>query len=160
MISHQLLFVDPAQEIGRGLAGGGVHPHVERSVVPEGEPALGAVELWRRDAEVDQKAVDRDHPQPIEHRPRLGEPGVDQGHAVAERLQGETRRLERVGVAVDPDQLPVRGRALQHGARMSAEPHGPVAVPSRWLRVEPGEHLIQQDGKVRRALLPRYVIAS
>ena len=91
----------------------------------------------------DQKAIDRDHPQPIEHRPRLGEPGVDQSDPVAKRLKGETRRLERVGVAVDPDQLPVRGRALQHRARMSAKTHGRVAVPSRGLGVEPGEHLVQ-----------------
>ena len=45
-------------QIERGRAARRVHPHVERAFPGEREPAVGVIELRRRDAEVEQEAID------------------------------------------------------------------------------------------------------
>ena len=46
-----------ARQVGGGLAGGRVHPHVQRAVGGKGEAARGLVDLVRGDAEVQEDAV-------------------------------------------------------------------------------------------------------
>ena len=46
----------PCHDVGRGRSGA-AHAHVERTVVAEGKPARGLVELHRGDAEVENHAI-------------------------------------------------------------------------------------------------------
>ena len=156
----ELALVDPPQEIAGGLARARVHPHVERPVVPEREPALGAVELRRRDAEIDQEAVDRDHPQ-AGRAPRA-RARTARGPASPDRRTVRARRVD-ISSAAGSRSIPI---SRPSGADRSRTDRACPPIPTvasqsdpRRLRIEPGQDLVEQDGKVRCAFLPRYVIA-
>src|SRR5581483_1119621 len=75
-----------------------VHPHVERTRLPEAEAALRPLELHRRDAKVVEEAVG-----PALHG-HLREPGADPDEPRSEPRQASGGSLEGLRVAVDPDQ--------------------------------------------------------
>ena len=52
---RNVALVGAGKKVGRALAAGGVHAHVQRAVEAEAEAALGVVDLRRRDAEVEQQ---------------------------------------------------------------------------------------------------------
>ena len=122
--SEALFAVDPqnpgelargvgVEDVGRGLAGGRVHPHVERRVVRVGEAACGVVELQRRDPEIEQHAVDGRQAETRENLGKLVIDGVHQGGARLVGLQPGCGERERVGVAVDADEAGLRVRCQQ-----------------------------------------------
>src|SRR5581483_5238369 len=75
-----------------------VHPHVERTRLPEAEAALRPLELHRRDAKVVEESVG-----PALHG-HLREPGADPDEPRSEPRQASGGSLEGLRVAVDPDQ--------------------------------------------------------
>jgi hypothetical protein len=156
---RQLLFIYTGQEVGGRLAHGGVHPHVERAVVPERKPALRAIELGRRDAEIDQEAVHRDHPQPVEHLAGLRKAGVHQRDPIAERFQQTARHFQRVRIAIHSDETSIGRRTFEHQTGVSAHAQGEVAISAARFRVEPGEHLFGQNWQVCRSLMTRLVVS-
>jgi hypothetical protein len=138
-----------SEQLAHRLALRLVHAHVERAALPEREPALGAIELRRRDAEIDQEPVDGEDAEVGEHLPCPREGGVDQRHPVAERLQHQARGRQRVPVAVEPDQAAVRRGPFQDGAGVATQADGRVAVATAGPRLQPPEHLLQQDRHMR-----------
>ena len=64
----------------------------------------------RRDAEIEEHAVDAVDAERVEHGAQIAERGVHELNALAEARQASARRADRVGVAVEPDQL-AAGRA-------------------------------------------------
>ena len=125
--------VDSAHDVGGGAPARRVHAHVERRVLRVGEPALGAVELQRRHAEVEEH--------PLHFAESLGPHGardavVDRVHepgpvaVLREALAGDA---ERVGVAIEADDGEIR-EALEEGGRVPAhaergvDEHGAVGL--------------------------------
>ena len=109
--------VGASEKVGRGLAAGGVHAHVQRAVETEAEAALGRVDLRRRHAQVQQQAGDlarcRARPAP---------------RAAARSWRARSRsadRRSRPGPPSPPRRRPGRGRC-----RSRARP-GPGATAAR-----------------------------
>jgi hypothetical protein len=104
-----------------------VHPHVQRRVLRVREPAVGRVELQRRDAEVEQDPVDRRVPEPGEHLGQLVVDGVLEVDPVGEPGQPDPRVGQGLGVPVQADQHRVRVR-LEHRLGVPAEAERRVDV--------------------------------
>ena len=162
---RELALVVGVEHVRRGLAGRGVHAHVERRVGRVGEAALALVELQRRDAEVHEHALDARDAQPVEHVVDLVVDGVHAGEAVTERRQPSAGELERLRVAVQADDPDVRER-LQDALGVAAHAerrvhhHGVLDVERRGQQVEaalqqhrgvPGGRVV---GRARSSLLP------
>ena len=146
------------EEVGRALAVL-AHAHVERALGREGEAARRLVELHRGDADVHRHAVD------------AGDPGFgERGDHLrkAPRVEHEARRLlaglgplasggNGVGIAVESvDRRP----ALEDRAGVSAGAERGVDNEVAGPRVERGDHLVEEDGDVRRTHFLRPLAAS
>src|SRR5262249_57594523 len=79
------------------------HAHVERSIVPEREPALGRIELHGRDPEVEDHPVRRRDPETECDSIERSEPAFDQGEAAAGRVGLDLAARDRTCVAIDAD---------------------------------------------------------
>lgn len=133
----------------------GIHPHVDRSVELEGEPAFGDVELRRADAEVEQDAVERTA-LAIQH---IAEAPADERCAVAERRESLARGIERSGIAIDADERSVRRRPFEDRFRVSAVADGSVEDACTGAQRERIEHAREEDGDVIHiTLLPARTI--
>ena len=133
---------------GRRRPAGLIHPHVERLVAAEAEPATLGVELHRGNAEVGQGAGHLGRAVRVEHRVEVAVVGVGQPHAIAicgQRLGGHGERLR---VAVDADHLV--GAALEEGPRMPTETHGAVHVRAPSLRLEEPHGFVDHHRQVLR----------
>ena len=108
----------------------GAHPHVERAVLPVAEPALGAVELHRRDPEVEEDAVDR----PVDDLlVDLGEAGPDRRNRSPNGREAlAPRRRAPSGSRSTPTSLPTPARAAPpRDRRRRASCRPPLRVPPR-----------------------------
>ena len=85
------------------------HAHVERPVVAEGEAARGGVELHRGDAEIEHDAVDAVEAVGARNRIEIGEAILDQRQPAVRAPLKVVAQSQRAGVAVDADDLAVRG---------------------------------------------------
>src|SRR5690606_26051776 len=97
---------------GRGDRPGGVHAHVERPLGPVAEAPLGAVELRRADAQVEERAA---RARPSEARQHLGEDlaqtveaGAADDDALAEAGEPLAGGRDGVGVLVEAEDRQVR----------------------------------------------------
>ena len=116
--AREATLIPRVHDLGRGHVLVGVHPHVQRSVVGVGEPAVAGVHLQRGHAEVEQHEIGPDG---------LGDEGVeslDERHAqearVAGHLRGELREMVlRRRVAVDADQRPAGPQPLGNQPRVT-----------------------------------------
>jgi hypothetical protein len=88
----------------RGELGAGVHPHVERPVGAEAEPAVGIVDLRAGETEIEEDQVRWAETVPGCDRAKIGEPTVDDDSGSTERSQRSPRGVDRGGIAVDPEQ--------------------------------------------------------
>ena len=79
------------------------HAHVERSVVAEREAALRLVELHRRDAEIEQDAVDRLMPEPARDVIEIREAVFGECQAPGGLFDQRIARSDRIPIAIDPD---------------------------------------------------------
>ena len=134
--------------LGRGRPAGLIHPHVERLVAPEAEPAALGVELHRGHAEVGQGAGHLGRALRVEHGVEVAVVGMGQPHAIAIGGQRLGRHGERLGVAVDADHLV--GAALEERPRVPAEAHGAVHVRAPALRLQEPHGLVDHHRKVLR----------
>ena len=101
----------------------GVHPHVERTVVAVGEPALGPVELAARTTPRSNRTPEHWLGLEIGHDGvEVVEPGVAQGDPVTEGSEHLGRRRQCRRVPVDPEELEVGpGLEQQPGVAAAAE---------------------------------------
>ena len=133
------------------------HTHVQRPVAHEGEAALGLIQLHRRDADIEDSAVQLSLAALGEGLRQSREGGADQlelarpcgGDRVGVRLDGR--------VAVQTDDL---GAALQNGAGIAAGAEGGVDDHVAGLRVQGFKNFGQQDGGVRRRHAAPPVLAA
>jgi hypothetical protein len=128
----QLALAGLVDQVGGPQGPRGVHPHVERALAPEAEAALGAIELRRAHAQVEQGAAGLGVPEFVEHRRQAVEPGVAQGHPVTETAQALARGGQGVGVLVEAD---------DHQVRVGLEQRLGVAAPAhRGVDDDAGRH--------------------
>ena len=118
------VLADDAAELRLGVAvddvvgrprGVGVHAHVERAVVAVREATLGAVELRRRHAEVEQRAAELVDGVRRHRLVEVVEPAAVGHHPVAEAVEPGAGGSERGRVAVETEESEV-------GARRRAAP--------------------------------------
>ena len=123
--ARELLHAQVREQARRRLAARRVHPHVERAGFLVGEPAVGVVELHRRDAEVGEDHVRAGEPSSAAStcgrpakllRCATNESGVESGRS---QTRFRARQLERIDV--EPDQPSARLNALEDRARVAAE---------------------------------------
>ena len=120
-----LAFAGPADPLGRAFAPGGVHAHVERTIILETEPALRLVDLWRRNAQIEQHAVEsRRGRVPVGQRRETVVPVGDT--RIARSPFG--RDPDRFRVLVHHQQTTVRTQSREDLARMPATSEGAVEV--------------------------------
>ena len=120
----QILFARSRHEVGSRVAGGSVHPHVERFVALEAEPATWLVELHRGNAKVGEGTVHERHPEAVEYVVERAVVCVNQRHALIPRRQCAAREGQGVAIAIQADNP---GRAgCQERARVSPESHGTI----------------------------------
>ena len=89
-------------QIGRARAVT-AHAHVERAVIAEREAALGLIELHRRDAEIEQDAVDRLVSEAVRDVLEIGEAIFDERQPSFGLLHQREAARDSVAVAVDAD---------------------------------------------------------
>ena len=121
-------------------------------VLGEAEAALGGVELQRRHAEVEQHARRRAaRRSSASTRVSSRNEACTRRHARAEAARAARRATrERLGVAVEADQPPVRRRPREDRFGVAAGPDGAVHHDRARLaaRAEQGEALFEEDGLV------------
>ena len=78
----------------------------------------------------------------------VAERGVRETHAIAERRQPLARTTDRLGIAIEPEQVHVRTRPAQHRFRVTAHPDRPVDDPARPARSQREHDLVDQNRKV------------
>ena len=127
-----------------------VHPHVERRVLRVREAALDPVELQRRDAEVEQDAVDLGNPEAVEGVDDAVVDGVHELRAVAERGEALPGDAEGVEVAVEADDGQL-GEALEERLGVTGHAEGGVDEHGAGAADRRGEQLdaaLEHDGGV------------
>ena len=127
------------------------HAHIERTVGAEREAALGRVELHRRDAKVEDDAIDRVMAEAASDSSQIGKPVLDQYQAAAGRLdQSRVDQIspERNGalIAVDADHMTVRGG--KDGAGKSAGAEGRIDIHTARTHGEIFNRLTHEHGNV------------
>ena len=130
------------RDVGRGI-----HAHVERRVGRVGEPALGAVELHRGDAEVEQDRVGA--------HAVLGELREDDREVAAQEARvhagGAAEALEvraHGRIAVDRDHLAVAVEVAREERSVPAGAEGRVDERLPGLEREQLAHLVRENGNV------------
>ena len=124
-----------------------VHPHVDRALVAIREPALGAVELRRRHAEVEQGATDLGHAMLGQRLVQFVEPATARADTVGELGQSGKRCSDRIGVLVDAENVDVSASAQQCMAVTAAAERRVDDGPGRNC-VEDGRDLVNHHGIV------------
>ena len=143
----ELALRQAGDEVGGGFAVA-AHPHVERSVLAERKPALGLVELHRRDAEVEGDAGDRPRLERPEQPLHVAERAGDQGQAAAVLRRQRLAALDRVGVAVDAEHAAARG--AEDRLAIAAGAKGRVDIDRVVARAERGQNRVDQYGDMGR----------
>ena len=129
----QLFLRSGVKPLRRRHASQRVHPHVERTVLPETETAPGIINLGRGHAQVEQNAVDLSDLPCRERRSQLGETGVDH---LETRILYAAAGCDRLGIFVEGDQPPLPAEALENRSAVAAttkcsvhiHPCGPSAI--------------------------------
>ncbi len=86
-----------------GPLSGGVHAHVDRTLVPIRESAIRTVQLMARDSEVEERPTQfADFPL-VHHLAQGVESGVRGGEPVAESLKAGARRLKSGMIAIEAE---------------------------------------------------------
>ena len=100
----ELRRLDGGEALERRRAGRTVHAQVERALEHEAHAARGIVDLPRRDAEVEQRAGERLAAVTAMDGGQIAERGPGEHHAISEAAEPLARDLDRVGIAVAPQQ--------------------------------------------------------
>lgn len=138
----QVLPVGALEELGGAAAGAGVHAHVVRRVVAEGETPVRFVQLKRGDADVHQDAIEVTG-DAVEVTEVLGmEP---QARGVSGQQRG--RPVGGRGVAIEGVDG-TAGGAIQDRRGVPATAEGAIQVSTPVPRVKEREALLKQDGNV------------
>ena len=96
-----------------------------RALAAKAEAAGVLVQLQGGDADVDERAVDALPARLVQGLRKLGEAAVHGVHAAAEGSKPLPGNAERLGVAVEPQQLQP-GMGFEQGPAVSAQPQGAV----------------------------------
>src|SRR5579862_1701145 len=133
------------EELRRRLATRRIHPHVERALEAKREAALRAVDLRRRHAEVEKRAVDRLDAKRREDLRNFREPAAAKREAgIAKgRCRGFGRR-----VAIDGDNAALWAEAGQEGARVPPAAERRVDINPVRARRKPRDRFAEQDRQV------------
>ena len=91
-------------DLGGGQRAARIHAHVQRGVLGIGEPRSATVELHRRDAQIEQHAVDDRQVQLVEHVGHRVVDGMHQPHPGAESGQSLATAAQGLRVTVEPDE--------------------------------------------------------
>src|SRR5665213_1514348 len=122
------------------------HAHVERTVVPERKATLGAIELHRRDAEVEHHAIEAVDP-------AIARDLIEIGELIFDQRQAAFCGLDQIGaagtpglVAVDADDAAIGGG--KHRAAITAGAEGGIQVNAAIAHGEVFQCLGAEDGYV------------
>src|SRR5271157_6030808 len=129
------------------------HAHVERRVETQREAALGLIELHRRDADVENDAVDRRDAEFPYDRVEVAEPRLDDAEPAAGKRDeaGAGANGRRVAVERDDARASVDQRArIAAGAEGSVDHDSALARPKR----------LESFGKQNRDVAPRLAHAG
>jgi hypothetical protein len=125
-----------------------IHPHVERFVASEAEPATHGIELHRRHAEVRESAIDPINTARGKHGWQLAIVGMHEFDAVVPGSECLRGKFERTRISIEPEQAGCA--SVEHGARMTTEPDGAINEDTAAGRIQQLDHFLEQHGFVSR----------
>ncbi len=137
-------------QLAGGLALRAVHAHVERAVPLKRESTLRPIELWRRNAEIDQEAIERRRIgreaegffERGQDFGQLGEARVLEDHAPAVAFEPLARRSQRVRVAIDAKQASIRLALFENALGVPPPAKRPITIETARLRRERGNRFL------------------
>ena len=112
--------VSEFDELRGGRPGVRVHAHVERSVEAEAEATGRVVELERRDAEVEDDDIDRDHAERVDDGLEVREIALGDLDRVAAGAESGAPGVDSALIAIDRDHPAAGGDALEERGRDAA----------------------------------------
>jgi hypothetical protein len=144
----QVFFSGRSEKIGRRRSLRLVHPHIQRLVASEAEPAAFGVELHRRHAQVRQTTGYGIDAAGLQHRRQVAEVGVHQFHL---RLPCRERfGCDRQGCGIAIEAKHPRRTTGQQRARMSTQADRAVHEQAAARRIEQRNRLGDEHGLVGR----------
>jgi len=151
-------------DVGRGRRPLSGHAHIERALRLKGETTLRAIQLQRRDAQVEQNTVDPLEPCTGSQRRQIAKVPLPQHHSVSEGCEFRGSMVERCAVPIDAEQMAVRPAPLQDAPGVASRADCAVDPGAAWTDLQTGQDLIVQDGHVqpvpsRRAHTPNWPTA-
>lgn len=139
-------FID---QVGSRCIGVGIEPHVEWTILRETETAVRPMKLIRREAQVEQYAVNRAELKVVQNIIKFAVSRVDQRNR--QPLGCLRRELEHLGVTVQTDHTPAWPDLAREGSRMSARPYGSINDDRAFSRSKPLDDLGEEDGSMDAA---------
>ena len=103
--ARQLFFRVAVDHFGGRQFPARIHPHVERAVAHQAETAIGIFELARGNAEIEKRAADLRNPKLVEDAGGLAKIGPPQSHAAAKVRQASGRKLKRVRILIESEDI-------------------------------------------------------
>jgi hypothetical protein len=127
---RQLLSRETVDQISGGrIARRGIKPHVQRSVGHEGEATIGIGQLERRQAKIEQYAIDWYEIMGVRHPFQVSKGGVHKLGALTILGQAIIGQLQSGWVPIHTEQLPVGSRDIQDRVSVPAPPDGGINGP-------------------------------
>ena len=158
LVQHagQLVLGVAVDDVGRGERLPHVHPHVERPVRPVAEAALGSIELWGADSQIEQRTADvptcpRLMSKLLQRRRDLVERAPAEDHPVREAGQRSRRRVDGLAIAVEADQ-PQVGPGLEERPCVAACADGRIDHHARRHRPHDLDDLVDHHRPVEERL--------
>src|SRR5262249_41851637 len=135
-------FVDNVARAGPFFA----HAHVERPFLHEGEAALRLIELHRGDTEIERDAVDGFDSLPVHDLVHGAKAAGDELQPARELRSKRATCRDRLGIAIDGDDLAFR--SFEDGFAVTASAERPVDDDCAGLRLKRVKHLREHHGNV------------
>ncbi len=143
--ARNVCFAGAVEPVSGGDAAAGIHAHVEGAGYTETEASGRIFELGRRDADIQQDAVDPANS--ILRGKDLPECRIGAVHDLKARIGSLQVASDRhgVGVPIEGEQPATRTKLLKDGTRVSPAPKSPIDIEAVGPNGQKLQHLVLED---------------
>jgi hypothetical protein len=141
----QLDLIPAVHDVGRREAKVWVRTHVQRARRAKAEPSLSVGELDRREAEIEEDAVDLIEAVLAGHDVANREVGADEDGASAEPCEDPPCFRERFGIDVEPEEAAGRRAPVEDGLGMASPTDRAIEEAAIFAEIKLGEYFGQKN---------------